>query len=58
MEDEIGTATTYGSVIQFMRTFFEEKQNEEMNQETKAYAKLQLGTKRYMKENCMKCGQP
>jgi hypothetical protein len=40
MEGEIGTRTTYGRNVKFIRTLFWEKQNEEMNQETKAYAKL------------------
>jgi len=35
MEGEIGTGTTYGSNVRFVRIFFWETQNEEMNQETK-----------------------
>jgi hypothetical protein len=36
MKGEIGTRTTYGSDVQFIRNFFLEKQNEEMNQEAKS----------------------
>jgi hypothetical protein len=45
MEGEIETRTAYGSNVQFIRTLFWEKQNEEMNQETLALANLQLSTK-------------
>jgi hypothetical protein len=57
MEGEIGTGTAYGSDVHFIRKFFWEKQNEEMNQETKIYAKLQLSNKRYTKENSVICGR-
>jgi len=56
MECEIGTGTAYGSNVQFIRTLFLKKQNEEMDQKAKSYAKLQLSNKRYTKENCVKCG--
>ena len=56
MEGERGAGTTYGSSVQFLRSFFWEKQNEEMSQETKTWAKLKHSIKRYMKEKCVKCG--
>ena len=49
MEGEIGRGTAYGSNVQFIRTLFWEKQNEEMIQGTKIYDKLELIIKRYTK---------
>jgi hypothetical protein len=56
MEGEIGTRTTYDSNVHFIRPFSGGGKNEEMNQEAKTYAKLQLSNKRYTKEKCVKCG--
>jgi hypothetical protein len=50
MEGEIGTRTTYGINFQFIKIFFLEKQNEEMNQETKT--KLQISAKIHERAVC------
>jgi len=56
MDGETGTGTAYESNLHFIRTVFLEKQNEEMCQGTKIYAKLQLSSKIYTKEQRVKCG--
>jgi hypothetical protein len=53
MERQIGACTTYGSHFQFIRNFLLERQNEEMNQNAKTYAKLQLSNRRFTKEKCV-----
>ena len=55
MEGEIGKGTAYGSNVQFIRTMSWEKQNEEMNQGTNVYAKLQLSIKRYANDIFVIC---
>jgi len=56
MEGEIRKGTAYGSNVQFIRTMSWEKQNEEMNQGTNVYAKLQLSIKRYANDIFVICG--